>query len=77
VFYESGTGRNLETQQILIGPLPKISPEFAGLSFFRLFSVDLVDKLVTKYEGHRIFYGDAEFVEESLQPFSSTLSVSG
>jgi hypothetical protein len=63
--------------QILIGPRPKIFPEFVGLLFFRLLSVDLVDKLVGKYEGQRVFHGDAEFVEENLQPFLSTFSVSG
>ena len=67
-----------ETHQILIGPLPKISPEFVGLLFFRLLWVEeMTEEMTRKCEGHRIFHGDAKFVEANLQPFLSTFSVSG
>jgi len=62
-------------QQILIGPRPKIFPEFVGLLFFRLLSVE---ELTHKSEGnHWIFHGDAKFVEADLQLSLSTFSVSG
>ena len=65
--------------QILGGPRPKIVPEFVGLLFFRLLSVDAVEELEGKGEGynHRRTFHDAKFVEENLQPFLPTLSVSG
>jgi hypothetical protein len=71
-------------QQILIDPRPKISPEFVGLSFFLLLSVreatrksHAVERTTRKSEdNHRVFHGDAKFVEANLQPLP-TFSVSG
>jgi len=58
-------------QQILIGPRPKIFPEFVDLLFFRLLLVQeitrksqSVEEMMAKSECLRIFHGDAKFVEE-------------
>jgi len=75
----------LLVNKIPLGPPPKIFPEFVGLLFFHLLSAQETirkphaveaDEMTRKSEGnHPAFHGDAKFVEENVQPPSSTFSV--